>query len=137
VTTALPPGRELDIKVAMGFLQLVVNSEFDEPFAPALRDRYDEWGILPTYSTDMGAAWGLLEVLHTRYGCGVGVQRRPGPPRGPAWKPYVATATAGTLGYARPDLQLHAQGDTAAHAICLLVLAVMRSFDPSEKDTPL
>lgn len=127
------PGRELDIQVATDFLQLVVNVEFDEPRVPALRDRYDEWGILPAYSTDMGAAWSLLEVLHIRYGCGVGVQRRP-TLLGMVWKSCVATAQAGTLTYPRPDLELHAEGDTPEHAICLLVLAVTKSFEDGAKD---
>lgn len=52
----LEPDRALDARVAEA-MGLVVDHEFDEPAVHALRDRYDEWGMLPHYSTNMSDAW--------------------------------------------------------------------------------
>jgi hypothetical protein len=57
-------GREFDILIAEKFFGLAVSQEFDEPCAPSLRDRYDEWGMLPHYSTDIADAWLLIDRFH-------------------------------------------------------------------------
>jgi hypothetical protein len=57
-------GRELDILIAEKVFGLTVSQEFDEPCVPALRDCYDEWGMLPHYSTDISDAWLLLQRFH-------------------------------------------------------------------------
>lgn len=48
--------RERDALVAEKIFNLTLNYEFAEelgaPSVPALRDQYDEWGILPEYTTD-------------------------------------------------------------------------------------
>lgn len=71
MTDELPAGRELDAKVAeaMGLkLDYEFAEMYGEPRAPALRDQYDEWGILPFYSTDIAAAWAVVEYAtdHSR-----------------------------------------------------------------------
>lgn len=38
------------------------------PCVPALRDQYDEWGMLPHYSTDIAAAWEVAEKLRLHVG---------------------------------------------------------------------
>lgn len=60
----MTPEREIDIQVAEA-MGLTLDYEFaemyGEPRAPELRDHYDEWGVLPDYSTDLTAAWHVIE----------------------------------------------------------------------------
>lgn len=60
-------GRELDALVAEKVFGLKVDYEFDEPFAPALRDRYDEYGLVPHYSTSIEAAWDIIEHMRDQW----------------------------------------------------------------------
>lgn len=57
------PGREMDALAAQVVKGYTLDYEFaesmGEPTVKDLRDQYDEWGILPNYSTDMTAAWSL------------------------------------------------------------------------------
>lgn len=60
----MPAGRELDALIAEKVMGLKVDYEFDEvlePRVPFLVDKYDEWGYLPNYSTDIAAAWQVVE----------------------------------------------------------------------------
>lgn len=63
----LNPGRELDALVAEKIFGYTLDYEFADtlgaPCVPELRDQYDEWGMLPHYSTDMSDAWTILETL--------------------------------------------------------------------------
>jgi hypothetical protein len=64
----MPASREMDALIAQKVLELMVDFEFEEPFVPALRDRYDEWGLLPSYSTDIAAAWDVVEKCKLHIG---------------------------------------------------------------------
>jgi len=59
-------GREMDALIAERVLGLKVDYEF-EGFGglrvPSLVDKYDEWGYLPDYSTDISAVWQVIEKL--------------------------------------------------------------------------
>lgn len=59
--------RELDALIAKKIFGYTLDYEFAEtlgaPCVPALRDQHDEWGILPEYSTDMAAAWQVVERM--------------------------------------------------------------------------
>lgn len=63
-------GRELDALVAEKVMGYTLDYEFAEqmgaPAVPALRDQYDEWGVLPAYSTDIAAAWNIVEAFARR-----------------------------------------------------------------------
>lgn len=64
-------GRALDAAVAEKVMGLKLDYEFADflggaPTVPALRDQYDEWGELPHYSTDILAAWEVVESLRQR-----------------------------------------------------------------------
>ncbi len=58
-------GRELDVLVAEKVFRYTLDYEFEEihgaPCVKELRDQYDEWGILPSYSTEIGDAWLVVE----------------------------------------------------------------------------
>lgn len=61
-------GRELDALIAEKVMGLKVDYEF-EGFGglrvPSLVDKYDEWGYLPDYSTDISAAWQVVEKFYS------------------------------------------------------------------------
>ena len=59
----MPAGREMDALVAERVMVLKVDYEFDDPRVPEFVDRYDEWGYLPEYSTDIAATWLVVEKL--------------------------------------------------------------------------
>lgn len=61
-------GRELDALIAERIFGLRVEWEQEYlgetiPSSKQLADQYDENGILPMYSTDIAAAWGVIEKL--------------------------------------------------------------------------
>lgn len=62
-------GRELDAAVAERVMGYTLDYEFADlnfngaPCVKELRDQYDEWGLLPAYSTDIAAAWLVVEKL--------------------------------------------------------------------------
>lgn len=100
-------GRELDILIGEGIFNYEVDQEFDQPSVKALRDRYDEWGILPFYSTDMNDAW-LVADHFIRAGCAAWVE-------GDGHTGYRA-------GITRNKGRFEADADTAPLAICLAAL---------------
>lgn len=59
--------RRIDAMVAEHIFDLTVDYEFaDAPNGyrvPALADRYDDWGALPYYCSDIAAAWEVVEKL--------------------------------------------------------------------------
>jgi hypothetical protein len=59
-------GRDLDVLIAEKLFSLKVDWEFDEPRSAALRDQYDEWGIIPYYSADVSDAWRVRDHMMTR-----------------------------------------------------------------------
>lgn len=61
--TELVAGRTLDALIEERIFGNPIDHEFDEPIVKARRDQYDECGILPAYSTDMAAAWQIVEKL--------------------------------------------------------------------------
>lgn len=58
-------GRELDALVALQIFRYTLDYEFADTLgAPCVRelcDQYDEWGMLPHYSTEIGDAWLVVE----------------------------------------------------------------------------
>lgn len=65
----LDAGRQLDALVAEKVLKFKLDYEFADiyngPLVPGLRDQYDEMGILPHYSTDIAAAWEVVERMRS------------------------------------------------------------------------
>lgn len=57
--------RELDALIAEKVFGYTLDYEFAEitgaPNVKELRDQCDEWGLLPHYSTDIAAAWLIVE----------------------------------------------------------------------------
>lgn len=62
--------REIDALIAEKVMNLKLDYEFADvlgaPTVPALRDQYDEWGMLPEFSTDISDAWQVYEWLESR-----------------------------------------------------------------------
>jgi hypothetical protein len=117
-------GRELDALIAEKIFGYTLDYEFADmhiPPAPAvkeLRDGMDEWGILPFYSTEIGDAWLVVELMHTRgFWCQI---RTPfeGHDTADCWAGFTPHSTSGWNG--RPDHWT--QADTVPHAICLAAL---------------
>jgi hypothetical protein len=116
-----PAGRELDALVAEKVMELKVDYEFSdvlEPRVPFLVDKYDEWGYLPNYSTDIAAAWEVVEFLRRKFWSTNIV----------CWDysvKWVVTCEYRT-GHGEPKKTLYADADTAPLAICrAALLAVM------------
>lgn len=65
--TELTAGRELDALIAEKVMGWKLDYEFADyvgaPTVPSLRDQYDEWGMLPELSTDISAAWQVVEKM--------------------------------------------------------------------------
>jgi hypothetical protein len=64
----MPAGRKMDALIAEKVVGLRLDWEFaefqnGEPSAPTLRDKYDEIGVLPFYSTDISATWEVIEKM--------------------------------------------------------------------------
>jgi hypothetical protein len=60
---AMPAGRVMDALVVERVMGYTIDYEFEEPQIKELRDKYDEWGMIPCYSTDIAAAWQVVEKL--------------------------------------------------------------------------
>lgn len=57
--------RSLDIEIAERIFGYTLDYEFEgAPCVKELRDQYDEWGVLPHYSTEIGDAWLVVEKMH-------------------------------------------------------------------------
>lgn len=103
----MPAGREMDTLIVEKVMGLKVDYEFDEPHVPSLRDKYDEWGYLPNYSTDILAAWEVVEELK-------------------GLKPILNYDPQSQKWYMRLNGGSYCSADTAPLAICrVALLAVM------------
>ena len=64
--------RALDIQIAEKLFAYTLDYEFADtmgaPRAPALRDQYDEWGMLPFYSSDWNEIKPIVAAMRER-GC--------------------------------------------------------------------
>jgi hypothetical protein len=62
-------GRELDALIALEVFRYTLDYEFADtlgaPNVRELRDQFDDWGILPHYSTEIGDAWLVVEKLYS------------------------------------------------------------------------
>jgi hypothetical protein len=113
-------GRELDAKVAEKVFGFTVDMEFsDTPLGPrvkALIDKYDEYGTLPAYSTDIADAWKVVELFkNTGYHVGIDTVRE-------GWRCIIRGAEpfmSSTL-----TNQVEARAKTAPLAICEAALKV-------------
>lgn len=106
-------GRELDIRIGEKIFNYEVDQEFDQPSVKALRDQYDEWGILPFYSTDMNDAMLIAPHFNNRivlYGPGAY-------PNEDTWKCEITTFPSNTS-----IEMVVASAPTAPLAICLAAL---------------
>jgi len=71
-TLDTPQGNELNIAVGTHVMGYVFDYEFadsmnDVPCVPALRDTYDEWGILPDFSHDWNCIKPIAEKLREQH----------------------------------------------------------------------
>ena len=82
------------------------------------------WPCLPPYSTDIAAAWLVVEELRKRFRCGVDVSAVMPlfSVRNGSRHAYMCRVYGGDLGYSRPDLREDTPGATPALAICLAAL---------------
>jgi hypothetical protein len=112
----MPAGREMDALIAEKVLNLMVDYEFEEPFVPALRDKYDEWGYLPNYSADIAAAWEVVEKMRMAII----------PKDGGGWFAAIEQDFDETLGYYERQVSYWITADTVPLVICrTALLAVM------------
>ena len=115
----LQPGRELDALVALEVFRYTLDYEFADtmgaPCVRELRDQYDEWGILPSYSTDMSDAWLVIAKLHAS-GKAIHVWHGSAPNSDNApW--YVQVDEP-------PNVYVECHGFSASYAICIAALKV-------------
>lgn len=111
-------GRELDALIALEVFRYTLDYEFADtlgaPCVPELRDGYDEWGMLPHYSTDMADAWLVVEKFRAD-GCFFDLGDKPSDlddlTSARTWNAFINRTTRG------PD------SDTAPLAICRAALA--------------
>lgn len=82
------------------------------------------WPCLPPYSTDIEAAWFVVERLRERFRCGVDVSAVMPlfSVRNGSRHAYMCRVYGGDLGYSRPDLREDTPGATPALVICLAAL---------------
>lgn len=110
-------GRELDALIAIQVFRYTLDYEFAEtlgaPCVRDLRDQYDEWGMLPHYSTDMADAWLVVERMREAYDTGLILKLYP--------KGFRHTITA--VFQSRENNQWQAGASTAPLAICRAALA--------------
>jgi len=118
--------RTLDAAVAE-MMGILVNYEFDEPRVPAPFGRYDEWVCLPPYSTDIAAAWTVVEWL-IRDQQWIVVMTLYAPIRSDA----VIVTLKPSESFQDEARSISMQGNTAPDAICRAALAAMRNA----RDTP-
>lgn len=119
-------GRELDALIAERIFGYTLDYEFAEmtgaPCVPALRDQYDEWGVLPEYSTSLAAAEQIINKYWQR------------DPKQLGWQFIIKTATSGVdvcirrwEGYTLTG-EVWAWGETMPLALCR---AALDMFPPS------
>lgn len=99
--------RDLDAQIAEKVFGYTLDYEFADtlgaPCVRELRDQYDEWGMLPHYSTEIDDAWKIIEHFYQAgWGAGASMDGH--------------TGCEASIG------QFTARADTAPMAICLAAL---------------
>lgn len=114
----IPQGMELNIAVGEHVMGYVFDYEFADsmgaPSVPALRDGYDEWGVLPDFCHDWNCIPLIADKLREKKfvlsinmsGDGYGATLRSG------WE----------TGAISPGVRATVYRDDAAHAVCLAAL---------------
>lgn len=92
---------------------------------------WEEFYDVPPFSTDISAAWQVVEKLAELFGCQIAVKilnKHSGKIwNGERWelKKYSATVAGGNLGYDTPDLTSTIYHNEVCMAICLAALAAV------------
>jgi hypothetical protein len=109
-------GQEMDTLVAEKVMKFHLDYEFADmlgaPTVKELGDKYDEWGLLPLYSTEIDAAWEVVEKLKDRWGIVNIEYSHSAPIARERWTAYFDIDFDGFMGF----------GDTAPLAICRAAL---------------
>lgn len=114
----IPQGNELNIAVGTHIMEYVFDYEFAEslgaPCVPALRDGYDEWGMLPDFSRDWNCIPMIAEKLRERkFVLSINMSA----------DGYGATFRRGwETGAISPGMRATVYREDAAHAVCLAAL---------------
>jgi hypothetical protein len=120
-----PPGRELDTLVAK-----VEGWTWDERQAVSPRgSKYsrlalDPWWWLPFYSTNIAAAFQVMEKLHAS-GYVVILSNTSDSPEDSKWSMSIYKSWKGRWTEQKPTALAQETGDTAAHVICLAALKAL------------
>lgn len=118
-------GRDMDALVAekvMGWDLKTVwigSEEHKRLIAPERHYMPDDY---PWYSTDIAAAWMVVEKMQERFKCGVKVFAIIPEQIERVGKKYVCSFHSGTLEYITPELHTSDKADTAPLAICRAAL---------------
>ena len=114
-TDTLQPGRDLDAKIAtlMGWYNIRwIESEGKSEMVGEYQGLRYAWAIFPRYSTDIAAAWQVVDALYER-GYNVALNCYHG------WETRHECEIAPD---ADPQRWQNANADTMPHAICLAAL---------------
>jgi hypothetical protein len=107
----MPAGRELDALIALQVFRYTLDYEFVDvlgaPCVRELRDQYDEWGMLPHYSTEMADAWLVVEQFGIRH------------------SPSIYQIARWYCNFLIDHKRIEASADTAPLAICRAALAAL------------
>lgn len=112
----IPAGPELNRLVATVVMEYVLDYEFADtvgPCVPALRDGYDEWGVLPDFSHDWNCIKTIAEKLRAE-----NVELR----TNMSLNGYGATFYAGWETGAISGITETSYAGDLAHAVCLAAL---------------
>lgn len=125
---SMEASRELDAMIAervMGLVPCQAGAHKDGAMWPcyAQPDSPMEGGELPCYSTDIAAAWHVVEALGERYGCHVSVARRSDIFKAPSR--YLCSIEGGRLAYNNPYLRLIDIAPSVPLAICRAALKAL------------
>lgn len=86
------------------------------------------FGWIPEYSTDIAAAWEIVERMVDDYSCIISVRKIGSRYLFGATMGYAAAISGGDLSYERPDCALELWATTAPLALCRVVLrAIMEA----------
>lgn len=131
-------GRELDALIALQVFRYTLDYEFADtlgaPCVRELRNQYEEWGILPHYSTELGDAWLVAAHIHDSIANQSGDGKRDDlnflelavVSRYGASAASFDVLLSGDWVEHTDELPFAARGDMPAHAICLAALRVCR-----------
>lgn len=122
-------GREMDALIAEKIFGLKVEWEIEYlgeqiPSSKQLADKYDENGILPLYSTDIAAAWEVVEGVREKFNLLMNVH------------PYSLVAANGGYRVSVNDLHIeldYTTADTAPLAICRAALKALSPALPASQ----